>query len=71
MYQCELRKGKRQHVAWLEARGAWVGAVVELALAEGLKDPGWRVVTVLHSLPEEQLTLGAPHFKFHRTRVPA
>ena len=71
LYQCELRKGRRVHYAWLDARGAWVGAVVELALPGNLKDPGWRVVSVLGSLPQEQLTLGVPDFRFHRARIPA
>ena len=69
MYQCELRKGPRTHVAWIEARGAKVGAVVELKLGEGLRDPGWSVTQVYGSLPEEQVTLNAMAFKYHRTRT--
>ena len=69
MFQCELRKGRRVHHAWLDARGAWVGAVVVLDLGNGIKDPGWRVVGILGSLPQEQLTLGFPDFKYHRARI--
>jgi hypothetical protein len=44
-YQCRFRRGTERTVAWIEARGANVGAQVEL---ETLDDQGpWIVETVL------------------------
>lgn len=69
MFQCELRKGRRVHIGWIESRGAWVGAAVELKLGDGLRDPGWRVTQVWGSMPEEQVMVNATAYKYHRART--
>ena len=49
-YQCRLWKkipqGHEEQVAWIESRGAHKGAVLELKMDDGSKDPGWEVVAV-------------------------
>lgn len=41
LYQCRLRQGSARTVAWIEARGAKVGADVEIPELGGF----WRVET--------------------------
>ena len=69
MNQVELRKDQRVHVGWIEARGARVGATVELKLGEGQRDPGWQVTRVWGPLPEAQVLLNATAHKYHRART--
>jgi hypothetical protein len=45
MYQCHLRQGATQTVGWIEARGAKLGARVELK-TEGFDDGLWLVTHV-------------------------
>ena len=53
-YQCRFRRGAERTVAWIEARGATVGAHVELrTLDEG---PAWQVESV-NGAPLEQEAL--------------
>lgn len=42
-FQCRFRKGPAETVAWIEERGARVGALVELKTADGEQ---WEVVEV-------------------------
>jgi phosphoserine phosphatase len=44
-YQCRFRRGAERTVAWIEARGAKVGAQVELETLDS--DGPWTVETVL------------------------
>lgn len=47
--QCRLRRGDSQTTAWIETRGAKVGASVELLPSREL----WEVIEVFaHTLPE-------------------
>jgi hypothetical protein len=43
-YQCRFRRGSERTVAWIEARGAKVGAWVELETLD--KDGPWQVEAV-------------------------
>jgi hypothetical protein len=43
-YQCRFRRGSERTVAWIEARGAQVGAFVELETLD--KDGPWEVEAV-------------------------
>ena len=47
-YQCKFRRGDERTVAWIEARGAIVGAQVEL---ETLDDEGPWIVEEVMSAP--------------------
>lgn len=69
MYQVELRKGSNIHVAWIEERGARVGAVVELKLGDGVRDPRWAVTQVWGSQPESLVYQNAEAYKYHRGRT--
>ena len=55
-YQCRFRRGSERTVAWIEARGARIGAQVELTT---LDDNGpWTVEAVLSApLDGEALTI--------------
>ena len=44
--QCQLMKGNTRQVAWIPEHGAKKGAILELKLGEGDRDPGWEVVEV-------------------------
>ena len=51
-FQCRLQRGDSETVGWIEARGAKVGASVELLLSKEM----WDVVEVYeHGLPEDIL----------------
>ncbi|MEH3142496.1 MAG: hypothetical protein PGN37_20455 [Mycobacterium kyogaense] len=51
-FQCRLRRGTTETVGWIEARGAKVGAQIELLPAREL----WDVVEVFaHALPGTDL----------------
>lgn len=51
-YQCRLRRGTSVTTAWIEDRGARVGAIVELLPAK----EDWEVVEVFHpGQPEDVL----------------
>jgi len=51
-YQCRFRRGSERTVAWIEARGAKVGAEVELTTLD--EDGPWEVEAVLSApLTEE------------------
>jgi hypothetical protein len=51
-FQCRLRRGDAQTVGWIEARGAKVGASVELLPSR----ERWEVTEVYeHGLPEDYL----------------
>jgi len=51
-YQCRFRRGSERTVAWIEARGAKVGAWVEL---ETLDDEGpWEVEAVFNTPLEDR-----------------
>lgn len=58
-YQCRMRRGNQELTAWIEERGAKVGAKVEL------KPTGdfWEVLSVGVGLPEDLLK---EHQKMHR-----
>lgn len=45
-YHVELQKGVTHQVAWIAARGAKVGNVVELLDNEGEDAKGWEVISV-------------------------
>ncbi len=49
MYQVRLRQDDMETLAWIEERGAKLGAMVEVRILDGL----WQVVEVLKSsVPE-------------------
>lgn len=51
-FQCRLRRGDTETIGWIEARGAKVGASVELLPSR----EWWEVTEVYeHGLPEEDL----------------
>ncbi|OBK49421.1 hypothetical protein A5656_28465 [Mycobacterium gordonae] len=51
-YQCRLRRGNTETTAWIEARGAKLGATVELLPSREV----WEVAQVYeHGLPEDVL----------------
>lgn len=51
-FQCRLRRGESETTGWIEARGAKVGATVELLPSR----ENWTVVEVYeHGLPEDIL----------------
>ena len=51
-FQCRLKRGVSETTGWIEARGAKVGATVELLPSHEL----WDVVEVFrHGLPEDVL----------------
>ena len=51
-FQCRLRRGESETTGWIEARGARVGATVELLPVREL----WAVTEVFrHGLPEDVL----------------
>lgn len=53
MYQCELQQGTGKTVAWIDARGAKVGASVRLLSADG---EFWKVAKVYnYGLDEKTL----------------
>jgi hypothetical protein len=66
MTQVQLQRGPNVQVAWIEDRGAKLGANVTLKLGEGDRDPGWVVTDVFGSLPEAQVLLNATAHKHHR-----
>ncbi len=43
VYQVEVRKGSTVQVAWIEGYGTRIGAIVEVKLDEGIRDPHWAV----------------------------
>lgn len=45
-YHVELQKGTTHQIAWIAARGAKLGAFVELLDNEGEDAKGWQVVSV-------------------------
>lgn len=64
-YQCRLQLNGRETTGWIEARGAKVGAVIEL-LPSG---EWWDVVEVYkHGLPEDVLKA---HQRMHRGSLPS
>lgn len=53
MFQCELVKDNRREVAWIDERGAFVGAVVSVPELGGY----WKIVAVYTpGLQKEALT---------------
>lgn len=53
MFQCELVKDNRHEVAWIDERGAFVGAVVSVPELGGY----WKIVAVYApGLQKEELT---------------
>lgn len=52
MFQCRLRRGNAEQVAWIEARGANVGNSVELSSGDGFF---WRVAEVYDHAIDEKL----------------
>ena len=69
MFQCRLRKENREDVAWIEARGAKVGAVVEIKNGEE-RDPGWEVLEVYQpGKPSAEVHENARSWKNHRSRT--
>lgn len=64
-YQCHLRRGNSETTGWIEARGAKVGAKVELLPSKEL----WDVVAVsTRSMPEHLLK---EHQKLNRNSLPS
>lgn len=64
-YQCRLRCGTTYTTAWIEARGAKVGASVELLPEREI----WQVVEVFgHAIPESMLK---EHQRMHRNSLPS
>jgi len=61
--QCLLERDGAQQVAWIESRGAKVGARVEI------KEDGlfWTVKQVRGSAPAETIKKNERNFKSHRT----
>ena len=51
-YQCRFRRGSERTVAWIEARGAKVGAWVELETLD--KDGPWQVEAVFETPLEDR-----------------
>ncbi|MDB5097683.1 MAG: hypothetical protein JWM80_2104 [Cyanobacteria bacterium RYN_339] len=67
MKQVDLQRGASVQTAWIEARGARLGATIELKLGEGERSPGWQVTRVYQQgLPEEQVLINATAHKHHR-----
>jgi hypothetical protein len=62
--QCRMRRGTQETTAWIEERGAKVGAKVELKPTGEL----WEVRMVGTSLPED---LFKEHQKMHRKSLPS
>ena len=48
-YHVELQKGTTHQVAWIAARGAKVGKILELLDKEGEDAKGWEVISVSDS----------------------
>ena len=64
-FQCRLRRGDSETVGWIEARGAKVGASVELLPAREM----WEVVEVFdHGIPREMLK---EQQRLHRNSLPS
>lgn len=57
-YQCKLRRGTEETVGWIEARGAKLGARVELLDMDRPKEL-WTVQQVAYSAPMEKAALQA------------
>lgn len=63
-FQCLLRRGDSETVGWIEARGAKVGASVELLPSREM----WDVAKVYQGMSEDILK---QHQKFHRRSLPS
>ena len=65
-FQCRLRRGTSEKTGWIEARGAKVGAAVELLPDREL----WDVAEVFkgHGIPEDLLK---EHQRLHRGSLPS
>jgi hypothetical protein len=67
MKQVDLQRGVNVQTAWIEERGARLGATVELKLGEGVTSPGWRVTRVYdHGRPDAEVQRDATAYKSHR-----
>ena len=63
--QCGLRRDHTETIAWIEQRGARLGAQVELLPSREL----WKVVAVFgHTMPEDALK---EHQRLHRGSLPS
>lgn len=70
MKQVDLRRGQNVQTAWIEERGARLGAIVELKLGEGERSPDWKVTRVYsQGLPDEQVMQNATAYKYHRLQT--